>query len=331
MLTASDIVLHQPSITNGSRINLSPPSGNNSKKLHIGRPPATSGDMALSAVISPVSDTPGRDVRLAESSMGSPASSVPSPNDTNKVGDSPLLRTQPSSEASSAVTVTNLQLRPEPAGTIGGGSVFSRSSRLSLMRPEEANNVNNASPRVYGSQYKRHSRRQLSFVPGDDSEFRMKGLTTPTEQSIQSSPGILSKSVAYSAEQSLLAVSPIYSSAKTQEYPERRNHPNHLVTPDGKTEIVGPSAHINGPGVSAVESLKRVQAAVCTTSQEETGSVRALNGIAAAVFARRVLQSIPTENSNDSQKATGIEPARALFENVYDKGKNRAEYKDISL
>ncbi|KAI9776935.1 MAG: hypothetical protein M1839_009177 [Geoglossum umbratile] len=324
-------VLHQPSITSRSRINLSPPSGGDRKKLRIGRPPASREDTILSAVISPELDAPRNEVRLVESSAGSPAELVLLPNDINKVGSNTLLRTQPSSEASSAATVINLQLRPEPVRTASEGTSLPESSCLGS---EEVANTNNASTKVCGSQYKRHSRRQLSFAPGDDFEFRMKGLTTPAERNIQSNPGILIKSIAYSAEQSLLAVSPIHACTKPQEYTERRTSSNYSVTVDDKAEIVGPSAHMGGPGVSAMESLKRVQAAVRTTRREETGSGRGFNSMSAAVFARRVLQSIPAEDNNDSQKALVIEGASTPTDNVCDKGdmgEARTDFKDMSL
>ncbi|KAI9771868.1 MAG: hypothetical protein M1840_001638 [Geoglossum simile] len=323
-------LLHQPSIT-GSRINLLPPSGGERQELRIGHPPTTRDETALSAIISPVQDAPSHELCPAESSVASLPKLLPFPNDTYDVEGSPFLRTQSSSEASSAATVINLQLRLEPAGTTGHGTALPRSSYSKL---EKVVGANNASPKVCGLQYRRHSRRQLSFCPGDDSGVRIKDLTAPTERNTQSSSGILIKSVACSAEQSLQSVSPIHGCAQTQGCLERRHGSNYSVTSDDKTEVVGPSAHMSVPEVSAIESLKKVQAAVRTTRQEETGSVRTLNAMAAAVFARRVLQSIPTENNNDSQKTLVVEPTHTLFKNAHDGGSignNRAEIRVVYL
>jgi hypothetical protein len=329
MLTVSGVVLHQPSIT-GSRINLSPPSGTNSKELRIGHPPTARDDTGLSAIISPEPDAPCHEVRPAEPSTGSPPKPLPLPSDTDKGEGSPFLRTRSSSEASSNPTVINLQTLPEPAGITGHETGVQRSSRSR----SEVVGVNNESVKVCGLQYNRHSRRQLSFCSGDDSGLRMKGLTSPTKRNTQSSSGILIKSVACGAEQSSLSASPIHGCAQTQGFLEGRKGSNYSVALDGRTEVFGPSAHMSVPGVSAVESLKRVQAAVRTTRQEETGSTRTLNTIAASVFARRVLQSMPTENNNDSQKTLVVEPAYTLFKDTHSKRNvrnNHAESRDAYL
>jgi len=327
VLIVSGVVLHQQSIT-GSRINPSPPSEGNSKKLCIGHPPTTRDDTGLSTIISPESNAPCHEVRLAEPSARSLPKPVPLPNNLDQVEGSPFSRTQSSSEASSIPTVINLQLRPEPVRTTGHETGFPRPSHS---RSEEAVGANNASVKGCGLQHKKHLPRQLSFCSGDDSELRMKGPTILTERNTQSGSGILIKSVACGAEQSFLSVSPIHGCARTQGSLGGQSGSECSVALGDKTEAVGPSAHMSVPGVSAVQSLKRFQAAVRTTRQEEVGSVLTLNTIAAAVFARRVLQSMPTENNNDSQKTLVGDPASTLFKNAHGEGSmrnNRAEPRD---
>jgi hypothetical protein len=273
-------------------------------ELRVGHPPTARNHAALSAFmewqqVNPESGASGAsgassassdEIRPAGSLDGARASSVypqSSSYNTDKTEDRPFPSRGFSSGASSVVTVINLKLQSAPFGTTSNGSTSSLCSHLSCTESAEASdNESPVSRSLPNTQHRRHSRRQFSFTSGDDSESSLKDPTTPAPQKLQNCPGILSKSLTYNVEQSSLAVSPTHVYATTQE---RRNGSNYSVTLDGRMEIFGPLGQLNGPKVSAVESLERVKASIHTTKRE-TGSLRELNGITSAAFARTVSQ-----------------------------------------
>src|SRR5207249_397316 len=101
-------------------------------------------------------------------------------------------------------------------------------------------------------------------------------------QNVQNRPAILSKPLAYNAERSSHMISPTHVYAKTQELQERRSGSNSLMTSNGRMEIFGPPDQLNGPKISAIESLKKVKASICTATCDKgykEKNLTTLNGI----------------------------------------------------
>ncbi|KAH0538765.1 hypothetical protein FGG08_004653 [Glutinoglossum americanum] len=240
-------LLYQPSIINRSRISLSPPRTNKSMELHVGHPPTARSHMAFSAFMELPHTAPdsGKPIDGAH-----PAG----PSDRAPIGHACLL-----------LSSSNTKKMED--------NLFSTSGSSS-----DASSIGDSPPKPYGPmcpQRQRHSRRQFSFASGDDSKTRLRDPTTPTQQGAQSYPNILGNSVAYNEEQALLVVSPTDAYAKMQEHPRCRSSSSssYSVASDGGIEIFGPPNQMNGPKISALESLERVKASIHATRKRTGASV----------------------------------------------------------
>ncbi|KAH0559698.1 hypothetical protein GP486_003783 [Trichoglossum hirsutum] len=335
-------LLHQPSKINFSSITLSPPQANNGMELCIGHPPTARDRALLSEYMEwqQVNTKSGasRDEILptgsSERARTSPAYLQPSSYETDMMDDGPFPSGGFSPGASSVVTAINLKLQSAPVGTTKDGSASSMCGHLSCV--ESAESSDDESPiscEPPNTQRQRHLRRQFSFTSGDDSGSRPKIPTTPVRQNFQNCSSILGKSLTYDVERSSLAVNPTHVYATTQGCPARRNGSNYSVTLDGRMEIFGPLGRLNGPKVSAVESLERIKASIRKT-KGGTGSEHEVDGTTSAAFAQTVTQKDVKVGNDEGHGRLTVKPIKISFEYDYGKegeGKNPETPNEIGI